>query len=307
MTEQWRTAVYDGELYEGLYKVSNLGRILSLDYNHTGKPDLMKPRKRKDGYFQVKLSKNGEYKTCLVHRIVAETFLPNPEGKPCINHKIEGDEGKKINMVFFNEDGTVDEEKSTIEWVTYKENNNYATRNERISKAQKGEKNHNYGKQISEEQKKKISEAHKGKPAHNKGVPMSEEQKKKLSDSIRKSMTPDVRKKISDSKKGRQVSNETREKISESMSGEKNHNYGKPMSEETKKKLSDALKGRTGPNKGKPMSEETKKKLSDALKGRTAPNKGVPMSEEQKKKLRESAKKRKLLKQLQPDGCLPLW
>ena len=135
MTEQWRTAVYDGEIYEGLYKVSNLGRILSLNYRNTGKPDLMTPVKNKDGYFQVCLRKNGETNLCLLHRLVAQTFLPNPEGKPCINHKIEGDEGKKINMVIFNEDGSIDKKRTSIEWATYEENNNYATRNERLSKA----------------------------------------------------------------------------------------------------------------------------------------------------------------------------
>ena len=135
MTEIWRTAVYDGELYEGLYKVSNLGKILSLDYRNTGKADLMNPSEDKDGYFTVQLSKNGKRKTCKVHRLVAETFLENPENKPQVNHKIEGDEGKKINMVIFNEDGTVNKEKTTIEWVTAKENNNYATRNERAAKA----------------------------------------------------------------------------------------------------------------------------------------------------------------------------
>ena len=135
MTEEWRTAIYDGIIYEGLYKVSNLGRILSLNYKRTGKPGLMTPRKRKDGYLQVKLWKNREYKKCYVHRLIAETFLDNPEGKPCVNHKIEGKKGKKINMVFFNEDGTIDKEKSTIEWATYEENNNYETRNERIAKA----------------------------------------------------------------------------------------------------------------------------------------------------------------------------
>ena len=133
--EIWRTAVYDGEIYEGLYKVSNLGRILSLNYQNTGKAKLRTPSKRKDGYFQVGLRKNKKTKTCLVHRLVAETFLENPEGKPFINHKIEGDEGKTMNMVIFNEDGSVDEEKSTIEWATYKENNDYGTRNERVSKA----------------------------------------------------------------------------------------------------------------------------------------------------------------------------
>ena len=133
--EIWKTAIYDGEIYEGLYKVSNLGRILSLNYHREGRDELMTPGERKDGYFQVCLRKNGESKTCLVHRLVAQTFLPNPENKPCINHKIQGKEGKKINMVIFNEDGTIDKERTTIEWVTYEENNNYATRNERIAKA----------------------------------------------------------------------------------------------------------------------------------------------------------------------------
>ena len=132
--EIWKTAVYDGEIYEGLYQVSNLGRILSLNYRRTGRAELKEPA-NVNGYLQVQLWKNGEYKACLVHRLVAETFLPNPENKPYINHKIEGDEGKKINMVIFNEDGTINKEKSTIEWVTPKENNDYGTRNERVSKA----------------------------------------------------------------------------------------------------------------------------------------------------------------------------
>ena len=133
--EIWRTAVYDGELYEGLYKVSNLGKILSLNYRNTGKVELLTPVEITGGYFQVHLSKNGETKNCLVHRLVGETFLENPEGKPFINHKIEGDEGKTMNMVIFNEDGTINEEKTTIEWVTAKENNDYGTHNERVSKA----------------------------------------------------------------------------------------------------------------------------------------------------------------------------
>ena len=133
--EIWKTAVYDGEIYEGLYRVSNWGRILSLNYRRTGKSKLMNPCKRKDGYFQVRLWKNGEYKWCKVHRLIAETFLENPEGKPCVNHKIEGKKGKKMNMVFFNEDGTIDKERTTIEWATYEENNNYGTHNERSAKA----------------------------------------------------------------------------------------------------------------------------------------------------------------------------
>ena len=133
--EIWKTAVYDGEIYEGLYKVSNWGRILSLDYNHTGKPGLMNPNKNKSGYLKVDLSKNKETKTCLVHRLIAETFLPNPENKPQVNHKIEGKKGKSINMVFFNEDGTIDKERTTIEWCTQEYNHNYGTINERIAKS----------------------------------------------------------------------------------------------------------------------------------------------------------------------------
>ena len=132
--EIWKTAVSDGEPYEG-FEVSNLGRILNLNYRNTGRAELMKTFEIENGYLVVHLRKNGEDKTCYVHRLVAETFLENPENKPYINHKIEGDEGKKINMVIFNEDGSVNKEKSTIEWVTPKENNDYGTRNERVSKA----------------------------------------------------------------------------------------------------------------------------------------------------------------------------
>ena len=151
MIEEWRTAIVNGEPWEN-YQVSNLGRILSLDYRNTGKPELMTPNKNKSGYLKVDLSKNGETKTCLVHRLIAETFLENPENKPCINHKIEGDEGKTMNMVFFNEDGSVNEERTTIEWVTYEENNNYGTHNERagkaISKVKKGIPNIKLSKKV---------------------------------------------------------------------------------------------------------------------------------------------------------------
>ena len=131
--EIWRTPIYDGEIYEG-YKVSNLGKIKSLNYRNTGRAELMKPFENGKGYLQVSLRKNGKYKECYVHRLVAEIFLPNPENKPEVNHKIEGDEGKKINIVIFNEDGSIDKERTSIEWVTRKENNNYGTRNERSAK-----------------------------------------------------------------------------------------------------------------------------------------------------------------------------
>lgn len=132
-TEIWKTAVYDGETYEG-FEVSNWGRIKSLNYRRTGRAELMTPSDNGHGYLKVELSKNEETKQCYVHRLIAETFLPNLEGKPCVNHKIEGKKGKKINMVFFNEDETIDEERTTIEWATYEENSNYGTCIERMAK-----------------------------------------------------------------------------------------------------------------------------------------------------------------------------
>ena len=130
--EIWKTAVYDGEVYEGLYKVSNWGRILSLNYKNTGKSELMNPGTDKDGYFKVGLSKNGEYKTCKVHRLVAQTFIPNPENLPEVNHK---DEDKTNNFVFLNEDGSINKEKSNLEWKSHRDNLNHGTHNERIAKA----------------------------------------------------------------------------------------------------------------------------------------------------------------------------
>ena len=130
--EVWKTAIYDGEIYEGLYRVSNWGRILSLNYLNTGKAKLMNPGTNTNGYLTVTLSKNEKHKTCLVHRLVAFTFLDNPENLPQVNHK---DENKTNNFVFLNEDGSVDKEKSNLEWKTPKENSNHGTRNERIAKA----------------------------------------------------------------------------------------------------------------------------------------------------------------------------
>ena len=106
--------------YEGLYQVSNWGRVKSLNYNHTGKSKLLKPYDDTRGYLQVKLSKNRKSKNCLVHRLVATAFLENPENKPEINHI---DEDKTNNRV------------DNLEWCEHKYNTNYGTRNERAAKA----------------------------------------------------------------------------------------------------------------------------------------------------------------------------
>ena len=126
--EEWK----DIKDYEGLYQVSNWGKILSLNYRNTGKPRLMTPVEDTDGYFTVQLWKNEKPKTCKVHRLVAQTFIPNPDNLPQVNHK---DEDKTNNFVFLNKDGSVDKEKSNLEWKSPKENSNHGTRTERIAKA----------------------------------------------------------------------------------------------------------------------------------------------------------------------------
>jgi hypothetical protein len=93
--------------YEGLYQVSNFGKIRSLNWKNRGFCKEMYLKKHKNGYLQVELSKNHSKKMFLVHRIVAMAFIPNTENKPLINHK---DYNKKNNYV------------GNLEWCTMSEN-----------------------------------------------------------------------------------------------------------------------------------------------------------------------------------------
>ena len=79
--EIWR----DVTGYEGLYHVSNLGRVKSL---HNNKEYILKPRRGKKGkgYFDVSLCKNGKHKTFRLNRLVALAFVDNPENKPEVDH-----------------------------------------------------------------------------------------------------------------------------------------------------------------------------------------------------------------------------
>lgn len=90
--------------YEGLYEVSNLGRV-----RRNGK--ILKPSKNKKGYLQVSLCKNGTKKNARIHRLVAQSFISNPQNLPQINHK---DEDKTNNAV------------ENLEWCDSKYNNNYS-------------------------------------------------------------------------------------------------------------------------------------------------------------------------------------
>ena len=106
----------DIEGYEGLYQVSNLGRVRSLNYNHTGNPKLLKLSLVRSGYNQCQLWNGGCAKMVLVHRLVAEAFIPNPDDLPQVNHK---NEIKADNRVV------------NLEWCTSKYNMNYGTGVER--------------------------------------------------------------------------------------------------------------------------------------------------------------------------------
>ena len=118
------------ENYED-YQVSNHGRVKSLNYNKTKQEQILKQVTTKYGYKQVGLCKNGTPKMLYVHRLVASAFIPNPNNYPFINHK---DEVKTNNHV------------DNLEWCTAQYNNNYGTRNEKVSKALSGENCHLFGK-----------------------------------------------------------------------------------------------------------------------------------------------------------------
>ena len=127
--EEWKPV----KNFEGLYEVSNLGRIKSLYKN--GKEKILKPMKHRDGYLVVNLYKNGKRKGCKVHRLVAQAFILNIDNKPEVDH---------INTI--RDDNRVE----NLKWVTKKENRNniltkehlnaiYQTQDfrERMSKAKK--------------------------------------------------------------------------------------------------------------------------------------------------------------------------
>lgn len=113
--------------YKGFYQVSNLGRIKSVARFITDKDrpnrciyhkgQIIKQYVDKMGYYNLHLSINSKVSLKRAHRIVAETFIPNPNNLPCINHK---DETRTNNSV------------PNLEWCTHKYNTNYGTCIERI-------------------------------------------------------------------------------------------------------------------------------------------------------------------------------
>lgn len=141
--------------YSGLYQVSNLGRIKSLNYRNSKKEKILKQANDKNGYKIVCLSKNNIHKNFKVHRLVAHMFIKNddPLNKTQVNHI---NEFEKYNNSVKN-----------LEWCTAKYNANYGTAHERAVKKAKetlknkdlnGENNPFYGKCHNEETKRIVSE-----------------------------------------------------------------------------------------------------------------------------------------------------
>ena len=116
MEEVWKPV----KSYEERYQISNFGRVKSFAQDkHTGK--IKYGYLTKKGYIWILLySGNGNKKWVPVHRLVADAFIPNPNGFDQINHK---DENKTNNQV------------DNLEWCNNKYNHNYGTRNKRAGLA----------------------------------------------------------------------------------------------------------------------------------------------------------------------------
>lgn len=105
MNEEWR----DIKGYEGLYQVSNLGRVKSLRYKRGKQEKVLDGWITKERYRMVSFYKDNKRKDYLVHRLVAEAFIPNPDNKPFIDHIDTNRTNNKID---------------NLRWATQKENCN---------------------------------------------------------------------------------------------------------------------------------------------------------------------------------------
>ena len=126
--EEWK----DIEGYEGMYQISSYGRIKSIPRRTAnGKckyERILKQQTDKRGVKRIGLHNNYKKKTFQVHRLVAEAFISNPNNLPDINHKDENPSNNKID---------------NLEWCNKEYNNNYGSRNKKISEAHKGTNNYN--------------------------------------------------------------------------------------------------------------------------------------------------------------------
>jgi len=157
--------------YEGLYSIDINGNV----YSHiTGK--FLKANANHGGYLMVDLYKNGKVKKKVIHRLVAETFIPNPDNLPEVDHL---DTNRRNNNA------------NNLKWCTRKENCNNPLTLKHSGDGRRGEKHYLYGKKLSEVTRKKMSESRKGHHVSeetrrkigyaNRGHIMSDEQKLAIS------------------------------------------------------------------------------------------------------------------------------
>ena len=134
--EEWR----DIEGYEGLYQVSNMGRVRSLNYMHTGKIREISQRTKKTGYQDVLLHKNGKRKLWSVHRLVATAFIPNPDNKPEVDHIDTNPSNNNVD---------------NLRWVTSLENRHNPITLQHRRENVAGQNNPMYGKRGSKHKRSK--------------------------------------------------------------------------------------------------------------------------------------------------------
>ena len=149
MIEEWRPI----EGYEGLYEVSNTGQVRSLDkydsMNRFLRGRILRLFTDGLGYLRAQLYSNSKRKSFLVHRLVAQAFIPNPDNLPQVNHRDENPSNDNVD---------------NLEWCDGKYNVNYGTRIDRIRDIRlkngtyTGLSKEEYRKKRYQEKKDKINE-----------------------------------------------------------------------------------------------------------------------------------------------------
>lgn len=116
MKEIWK----DIKNYEGYYQISNCGNVKSLSRSKSFSEKILSNNKNTSGYYHVKLCNWLGKKTHMIHRLVAQSFISNPENKRTVNHKDSNKENNNVN---------------NLEWATYSENHIHSYKNGRLGGA----------------------------------------------------------------------------------------------------------------------------------------------------------------------------